>query len=237
MSVHIEAKKGEIADTILLPGDPLRAKFIAETFLENAVCYNNVRGMLGFTGTYKGKRVSVQGTGMGIPSISIYVNELITEYGVKNLIRVGTAGGIKEDVKIRDLVIAMSCHTDSSLNKIRFNGKDFSPTASFDLLKAAYNVAAEKGFDPKVGTVLTSDTFYNDDKEHWKSWANFGTLAIEMETAGLYTLAAKYNVNALTLLTISDHLITAEETTSEERQNTFTKMIEVALDTAVNIQN
>ena len=235
MSVHIAAEKGQIAETILLPGDPLRAKFIAETFLEDVICYNNVRGMLGFTGTYKGKKISVQGTGMGIPSISIYANELITEYGVKNLMRVGTAGAIQENVKVRDLVLAMSCHTDSSLNKIRFNGKDFSPTASFDLLKTAYTVATEKGFSPKVGSVLTSDSFYNDDKDHWKLWANFGALAIEMETAALYTLAAKYNVNALTLLTISDHLITAEETTSEERQNTFTKMMEVALDTAITL--
>lgn len=235
MSVHIEAKQGQIAETILLPGDPLRAKFIAETFLEDVICYNNVRGMLGYTGTYKGKRISVQGTGMGIPSISIYVNELITEYGVKNLMRVGTAGGIQEDVKVRDLVIAMSCHTDSSMNKIRFSGKDFAPTASFNLLKTAYDVATEKGFEPKVGSVLTSDTFYHDDREHWKLWAKFGALAIEMETAALYTLAAKYNVNALTLLTISDHLITAEETTAEERQNTFTKMMEVALDTAIQL--
>ena len=217
MSVHIEAKQGQIAETILLPGDPLRAKFIAETFLDDVICYNNVRGMLGFTGTYKGKRISVQGTGMGIPSISIYVNELINEYGVKNLIRVGTAGGIQENVKVRDLVIAMSCHTDSSINKIRFNGKDFAPTASFNLLKTAYNVACEKGFEPKVGSVLTSDSFYND------------------ETAALYTLAAKYKVNALTLLTISDHLISAEETTAQERQNTFTKMMEVALDTAIQL--
>lgn len=235
MSVHIEAKQGQIAETILLPGDPLRAKFIAETFLDDVICYNNIRGMLGFTGTYKGKRISVQGTGMGIPSISIYVNELINEYGVKNLIRVGTAGGIQENVKVRDLVIAMSCHTDSSINKIRFNGKDFAPTASFNLLKTAYNVACEKGFEPKVGSVLTSDSFYNDDKEHWKLWANFGALAIEMETAALYTLAAKYKVNALTLLTISDHLISAEETTAQERQNTFTKMMEVALDTAIQL--
>ena len=235
MSVHIAAEKGQIAETILLPGDPLRAKFIAETFLEDVICYNNVRGMLGFTGTYKGKRISVQGTGMGIPSISIYVNELITEYGVKNLMRVGTAGSIQEDVKVRDLVLAMSCHTDSSMNKIRFNGKDFSPTASFNLLKTAYDIATEKGFSPKVGSVLTSDSFYNDDKDHWKLWAKFGALAIEMETAALYTLAAKYNVNALTLLTISDHLITAEETSSEERQNTFTKMMEVALDTAISL--
>ncbi len=235
MSIHIEAKQGQIADTVILPGDPLRAKFIADTFLEDVICYNNVRGMLGFTGTYKGKRISVQGTGMGIPSISIYVNELITEYGVKNLMRVGTAGGIQEKVKVRDIVLAMSTHTDSAINKIRFNGQDFSPTASFDLLKTAYDTSINKGITPHVGTVLTSDTFYNDDPNSFKKWAKFGALAIEMETAALYTLAAKYSVNALTLLTISDHLITGELTSSEERQTTFTAMMEIALETALKL--
>lgn len=235
MSVHIGAEKGQIAETILLPGDPLRAKFIAETFLENPICYNNVRGMLGYTGTYKGKKISVQGTGMGVPSISIYVNELISEYGVKNLMRVGTAGGIQESVKVRDIVLAMSSHTDSAINKIRFNGMDFAPSASFKLLKTAYDVALELDIDPKVGSILTADSFYNDNKEAWKLWSKFGTLAIEMETTALYTLAAKYGVNALTLLTISDHLITGEETTSEERQTTFTKMMEIALETAIRL--
>lgn len=235
MSIHIEAKQGQIADTVILPGDPLRAKFIADTFLENVICYNNVRGMLGFTGTYKGKRISVQGTGMGIPSISIYVNELITEYGVKNLMRVGTAGGVQEKVKVRDIVLAMSAHTDSAINKIRFNGQDFAPTASFDLLKIAYDTSINKGITPHVGTVLTSDTFYNDDPNSFKKWANFGALAIEMETAALYTLAAKYSVNALTLLTISDHLISGELTSSEERQTTFTAMMEIALETALKL--
>lgn len=235
MSIHIEAKQGQIADTVILPGDPLRAKFIADTFLEDVICYNNVRGMLGFTGTYKGKRISVQGTGMGIPSISIYVNELITEYGVKNLMRVGTAGGIQEKVKVRDIVLAMSAHTDSAINKIRFNGQDFAPTASFDLLKIAYDTSTNKGITPHVGTVLTSDTFYNDDPNSFKKWANFGALAIEMETAALYTLAAKYSVNALTLLTISDHLISGELTSSEERQTTFTAMMEIALETALKL--
>lgn len=235
MSIHIEAKQGQIADTVILPGDPLRAKFIADTFLEDVICYNNVRGMLGFTGTYKGKRISVQGTGMGIPSISIYVNELITEYGVKNLMRVGTAGGIQEKVKVRDIVLAMSTHTDSAINKIRFNGQDFSPTASFNLLKTAYDTSINKGITPHVGTVLTSDTFYNDDPNSFKKWAKFGALAIEMETAALYTLAAKYSVNALTLLTISDHLITGELTSSEERQTTFTAMMEIALETALKL--
>lgn len=235
MSIHIEAKQGQIADTVILPGDPLRAKFIADTFLEDVICYNNVRGMLGFTGTYKGKRISVQGTGMGIPSISIYVNELITEYGVKNLMRVGTAGGIQEKVKVRDIVLAMSAHTDSAINKIRFNGQDFAPTASFDLLKIAYDTSTNKGITPHVGTILTSDTFYNDDPNSFKKWASFGALAIEMETAALYTLAAKYSVNALTLLTISDHLITGELTSSEERQTTFTAMMEIALETALKL--
>ena len=235
MSVHIEAKKGEIAETILLPGDPLRAKFIAETFLENVICYNNVRGMLGFTGTYKGKRISVQGTGMGLPSLSIYVNELIREYDVKNLIRVGTAGGLTTDVKVRDLVLAMTSHTDSAMNKLRFKGCDFAPCAPFDLLKKAYDNAVANNFVPKVGSVFSADSFYNDDADAWKRWASFGTLAVEMETSGLYTLASKYGVNALTILTISDHLVTGEETSSEERQSTFLDMMKVALETAIQL--
>ena len=235
MSIHLNAKNGEIAETVLLPGDPLRAKFIAENFLENAICYNEVRGMYGFTGTYKGKKISVQGTGMGIPSISIYVNELINDYNVKNLIRIGTAGSLKEDVKVRDLVIAMSACTDSNINKIRFDGRDFAPTASFDLLKEAYDSATSKSITPKVASVFTSDTFYHDNPESWKLWAKFGCVAVEMETAGLYTLAAKYGVNALSILTISDHLVTGELTSSEERQKTFTKMMEIALDATLNL--
>lgn len=231
MSIHINAKENAIAESILLPGDPLRAKFIAENFLEDVTCYNEVRGMLGFTGTYKGKRVSVQGTGMGIPSISIYVNELIQSYGVKNLIRVGTCGGYTEKVKVRDLIIAMSASTDSNINKIRFRGRDYAPTASFKLLHKAYDIAIKKGFDPKVGNVFSSDTFYGDDPDDWKLWAKFGCLAVEMEAAALYTTAAKFGVDALALLTVSDHFITGELTTAEERQTTFTNMIEVALET------
>lgn len=231
MSVHIGAKKGEIAESILLPGDPLRAKFIAENFLENPVCYNTVRGMLGYTGTYNGKRISVQGTGMGLPSISIYVNELISEYGVKNLIRVGTAGALQTDVKVRDMVIAMSSCTNSAINKLIFKGMDFAPTASFELLNKAYQEAKSLNIDPKVGNILSSDTFYDADKEIWKKWAEYGVLAIEMETSALYTLAAKNKVNALTILTISDHIATGEETTAEERQTTFTDMMKVALNT------
>ena len=232
---HIGANKGDIAETILLPGDPLRAKYIAETFLEDAVQYNNVRGMLGFTGTYKGKRVSVQGTGMGIPSIGIYTHELITEYGVKNLIRVGTAGSMQKNVKIRDVVIAMSASTDSAINKLRFNGADYAPTASAELMFKAYEAGKAKGLNMKAGNVLTSDTFYGDDFEAWKKWAKFGVLCVEMETAQLYTTAAKFGVNALTLLTISDSLVTGEATSAEERQITFNDMIEVALESVLNI--
>jgi purine-nucleoside phosphorylase len=232
MSIHIAAKPGEIAEAILLPGDPLRAKFIAETYLENPVRYNDIRNMFGYTGTYKGKRVSVQGTGMGIPSTSIYVNELFRDYGVKRALRNGTAGSIRADVKLRDLVIAMSACTDSSANKIRFGGKDYAPTASFNLLKTAYDAACALGFKPVVGPVVSSDMFYTEDPDEWKLWAKFGCIAVEMECAELYTLAAKYCREALTILTVSDSLITREATSAGERQKTFTRMIEVALETA-----
>ncbi|MDP4089383.1 MAG: purine-nucleoside phosphorylase [Bacillota bacterium] len=235
MSVHIGAKEGQIAESILLPGDPLRAKFIAETFLQNAECYNEIRGMYGFTGTYKGKRVSVQGTGMGMPSISIYVNELIQFYGVKNLIRVGTCGSYREDVKVRDVILAMSASTDSNINKLRFHGMDYAATASFKLLKKAYDVSVEKGINPKVGSILSSDTFYGDEPDSWKIWPKFGVMAVEMEAAALYTLAAKFGVDALGIMTVSDHLVTGELTTAEERQTTFTNMIEIALDTIVSL--
>lgn len=233
MSVHIGAKQGEIAESILLPGDPLRAKYIAENFLEDVTCYNNVRGMLGFTGTYKGKRVSVQGTGMGIPSISIYVNELIQSYGVKNLIRVGTCGAIQKDVKVRDVIIAMTTCTDSNMNRLTFPGFDFAPCANFDLLKKAYDAGTEKGLQVRVGNVLTADVFYRESMDMVKKLGDYGVLAVEMETTALYTLAAKYGVNALSVLTVSDHIFTGEETTAEERQTTFNEMIEIALDAAI----
>jgi purine-nucleoside phosphorylase len=232
MSIHIGAKEGDIASTVLLPGDPLRAKYIAENFLTDAVCYNEVRGMYGYTGTYKEKRVSIQGTGMGVPSISIYLNELIANYKAKNLIRIGSCGSMQADIKIRDVILAMSASTDSHINKIRFHGMDYAPTANFDLLKKAYDIALEKDISVKVGNVLTTDTFYNDDPNSWKHWANYGILAVEMETAVLYTLAAKFKVNALSILTVSDSLVTREETTSEERQKTFNQMVEVALELA-----
>jgi purine-nucleoside phosphorylase len=234
MSLHIGAKNGEIAESVLLPGDPLRAKFVAENFLKDAVQYTGVRNMLGFTGTYKGKKVSVQGTGMGIPSASIYINELFNDYGVKRAIRIGTAGSINKDVKIRDLVLAMSAGTDSNANHVRFGGKNYAPTASFNLLKTAWEIAVSKNWQPNVGSVVSADMFYNENPEDWKIWSKFGCLAVEMDCAELYTLAAKYGREALGILTISDSLITGELTTVEERQTTFTRMMEVALETAIN---
>lgn len=230
MSIHIGAKEGDIANTVLLPGDPLRAQYVAENFLTNPTCYNEVRGMYGYTGTYKGKRISVQGTGMGIPSISIYANELISSYHVKNLIRIGSCGSMQPDIKIRDVLLVMSASTDSNINKIRFNDMDYAPTANFNLLKKAYDIALKKDIKVKVGSVLTTDTFYHDDPDSWRHWAKYGVLAVEMETAALYTLAAKYKVNALSILTASDSLVTREETTSEERQKTFNQMLEIALE-------
>ena len=229
MSVHIEAKKGEVAETILLPGDPLRAKWIAETFVDNPVCFNKIRGMLGFTGTYKGKPVSVMGTGMGVPSISIYAHELITEYGVKNLIRVGSAGSYQAHIKIRDIVLAMAASSNSGINELRFGGADFAPTADFELFEKAVNAARKKKIEIKAGNIFTSDEFYADDFESYKKWSKFGVLCVEMESAGLYTIAAKHKVKALSILTISDSLVTGERTTSSERETTFKEMIEIAL--------
>lgn len=233
MSVHIEAKEGQIAETVLLPGDPLRAKYIAETFLTDVEQYNRVRNMFGYTGTYKGRRVSVQGTGMGIPSMMIYAEELITGYNVKNLIRVGTAGGMQKDVKVRDVILAQGATTDSAVVKNTFDNQvQFAPIADFDLLRTAYEIAVEKGMKVRVGNILSADRFYNAELDK-KKLADYGVLATEMEAAGLYTLAAKYNRRALAILTISDHLITGEETSSDEREKTFNDMMIVALETAL----
>jgi purine-nucleoside phosphorylase len=231
MSVHIGAKEGQIAEAILLPGDPLRAKYIAETFLKNAVCYNEVRGMLGYTGLYNGKKVSVQGTGMGQPSISIYANELFRDYNVQKAIRIGTCGAIHSSTKIKDVIIAMSACTDSQINTFRFKGRGYAPAADFSLLKKAWDVAESRGITPLVGPITSSDNFYDED-QMWKLWAEYGVLGIEMEAAELYTLAAKYGRKALAILTVSDHIVTGEATTAEERQLTFNTMIEVALETA-----
>ncbi|MDA3813695.1 MAG: purine-nucleoside phosphorylase [Candidatus Cloacimonetes bacterium] len=231
MSLHIEAKKGEIAETILLPGDPLRAKFVAENYLEDAVCYNKVRNIFGYTGTYKGKKISVQGTGMGIPSMSIYVTELIKDYGVKNLIRIGSCGAIKSEINLRDIILAEGASTDSQTNKLVFGGADFAAIANFELLLKAYNIIKEKKMQVHVGNVLSSDIFYSDDPNFWKIWAKYGILGIDMEATALYSIAAKYGVNALTILTVSDQIVRGEATTSEERETGFSKMIEIALET------
>lgn len=227
MSLHINANKGDIAETVLLPGDPLRAKWIAETFLKDAVCYNEVRGMLGYTGLYKGRRISVQGSGMGIPSAMIYFHELINEYRVKNLIRVGSAGAYRPDIKVRDIVIAMAASTTSGIND-HFNGH-FAPAADFELLMKAVSYAEEKGFPIKVGNVLSTDQFYEVELNSFQKWAEYGVLCAEMEAAGLYTIAAKNKVRALTILTISDSLVTDEQCTFEERESSFAKMVEIAL--------
>jgi purine-nucleoside phosphorylase len=230
VSIHIGAKQSQIAPTILLPGDPLRAKHIAESMLEDVILFNQVRGMLGYTGRYGDKRVSVMGTGMGIPSLSIYVNELISEYQAKTLIRVGTCGAFQPDLKIGDIVLAMTASTDSQVNKLRFRGMDYAPAASFELLLKAYQVAQERGIDVSVGGMLSGDTFYNDDPDWWKIWADYGTLVVEMETNALYTLAAKFKVEALSILTVSDSLVNGEEATAEQREKGFTQMAEIALE-------
>ena len=230
MSIHIGAKQGQIAPTVLLPGDPLRAKYIAETMLEDAVCYNEVRGMLGFTGRYQGKRVSVMGSGMGIPSLSIYVHELVAEYHVKTLIRVGTCGALQPDLGVGDIVLAMTASTDSQTNKLRFKGTDYAPAASFELLWRAYQVARELGTDVHVGGVFSADTFYYDDPNWWKLWGEYGALVCEMETNALYTLAAKFKVDALSILTVSDSLVTGEESTAQQRERDFPQMAKIALE-------
>ncbi len=227
---HIEANKGDIAEFVLLPGDPLRAKFIAETYLEDVKQYNTVRGMLGFTGTYKGKRVSVQGTGMGMPSAGIYIHELIHEYGCKKLVRVGSCGGIGRNVKLRDVIIGISACTNSKMVERRFFGHTYAPTACFELAYNAYNKAKEMGVNVHVGPLLSSDMFYDDTGEDIMRWAEYGVLGVEMEAAELLTQAKKNDVQALCICTVSDMITTGEVTTSQERQETFTQMMEIALE-------
>ncbi|MGB4204888.1 MAG: purine-nucleoside phosphorylase [Bacteroidales bacterium] len=231
MSVHIAAKPGEIAPFVLLPGDPLRARFIAENILENARCYSEIRGMYGFTGTYKNKPVSVQGTGMGIPSISIYAHELICDYNVQTLVRIGTCGGFPDDMKVRDIVIAQGASTDSAINKLKFNGMDFAPLADAELLLKAYQIAKNTSIRFHIGNVLTSDIFYyDDDPEPYKLWQTYNIIAVEMEAAALYTLAARFRRKALAILTVSNHMITNEEIPAIDREKTFTDMVKLALE-------
>ena len=229
MSSHLDAEKGQIAETVLLPGDPLRAKWIAESFFEEAFCYSEVRGMLGYTGKYNGKRVSVQGSGMGIPSALIYIHELIHDYGVKEIIRVGTAGSYQPHIKIRDLVLAMSASTSSAINNTSFDQQSFAPTADFELFKRAIKYAEENQIEVKAGNILSEDKFYNDDPDRYKLWAGYGVLCAEMESAGLYTLAARNQVKALSILTISDSKVTGEHCSHEERERDFEQMVHMAL--------
>lgn len=229
MSIHISAKPGEIAKTVLMPGDPLRAKWIADNFLDNAVMYSSVRNMYGFTGTYKGKTLSVQGHGMGMPSMSIYTHELFNDYGVETAIRVGTCGGLK-GVKIRDVIIAMTASTDSNINR-KATGIDFAPHADFALLEKAVQVARHKGIAHHVGGVATVDSFY-EEANMATMLESYGVIAVEMETSALYTLAARFNRRALSLLTVSDMLAGGEIATSEERESGFKSMIEIALEVA-----
>lgn len=226
---HINAPAGAFADTVLMPGDPLRAKHIAETFLTDAVCVNTVRNMFGYTGTYKGKPVSVLGSGMGVPSMSIYATELVKFYGVKNIIRIGSCGGLPLDVKVRDVVIGMGASTDSNVNRNRLAGMDFAAIASFELLEKAVAAARAKNINVRVGNVFTSDLFYNPSETLFDTLEKYGVLAVEMEAAGLYGVAAEYGINALAIFTVSDHIRTGEALSAELRQNSFNEMVEVAL--------
>ncbi|MBW7573800.1 purine-nucleoside phosphorylase [Caproiciproducens faecalis] len=229
---HNGAKEGEIAKTVLMPGDPLRAKFIAETYLTDTVCFNTVRNMLGYTGTYKGKRVSVMGGGMGMPSVGIYTYELFNFYGVENIIRIGSAGGIADSVHVRDVVVGMGACTDSNYASQYHLPGTFAPIASYDLLRRAVTSAEKLGVHTMVGNVLSSDVFYGDDENALASWKKMGVLAVEMEAAALYMNAARANKNALCLLTISDCPFTGESLSAQERQTGFTQMMEIALDIA-----
>ena len=228
-SLHIGAEPGQIARTVLLPGDPLRARHIAETFFEDVICYNQVRGMLGYTGTYQGKRVSVQGTGMGIPSAGIYVHELIAEHGVTTVMRVGTCGGLQADMSLGDVLLITAGSTDSAFIKMRFGNVTYAPAADFHLLRSAYDAAGELGIPVRVGTVLSTDTFYHDDETYWHKPAEYGVLAVEMETAGMYTIASKFGARALSIITVSDVIPTGQVATPLQRQTAYTDMTRIAL--------
>src|SRR4051794_28058240 len=233
MSTHIGAEPGQIAPTVLLPGDPLRAKWIAENFLEGAECYSEVRGMYGFTGTWQGHQVSVQGSGMGQPSMAIYVNELFSEYDVQRIVRVGSCGALTEALALRDVVIAQAACTDSSMNRLRFHGLDYSPIADFGLLRAAADAAdARSDINAHVGLIFSGDTFYNPREELMDPMVTHGVVAVEMEASGLYTLAASYGRKALAICTVSDHIVTGEAASAQDRQESFAAMVEIALTAA-----
>ncbi|MBG0560900.1 purine-nucleoside phosphorylase [Actinoplanes aureus] len=234
MSVHIGGKPGDIAERVLLPGDPMRAKWIAETFLEDAVCYTQVRGMLGFTGTWKGERVSVQGSGMGMPSASIYTHELINEYGVQSVIRIGSCGALAMDLNLGDVIAAIGSATDSNMNRTRFDGLvDYAPVADFGLLRTAVETAEAQGVPMRVGPILAADAFYTDRPDLYDALADYGVLAVEMESAAIYTIAARYRAKALTILTVSDHIKRGEAMDSAQREQGFSNMVRIGLDTAI----
>lgn len=233
MSTHIGAGPGDVAPTVLLPGDPLRARWIAEHHLQDARCYSEVRGMYGYTGTWRGHPVSVQGSGMGQPSMSIYVHELLTEYAVQTIVRVGSCGALTERVGLRDVVLASGACTDSSMNRLRFHGLDYAPVADFGLLRAAYDAARRRpGVTTHVGLIHSADSFYSPRPELTETLVAHGVLAVEMEASALYTLAAAHGRRALAVCTVSDHVVTGEETTAQERQETFGDMVEIALEAA-----
>lgn len=234
MSTHIlAASQNDIAESVLLPGDPLRAKFIAENYLDNPRCYSQIRNMLGFTGTYKGVPVSVQGTGMGMPSMGIYSWELINEYNCQNLIRVGTAGAFHEELHIGDIVVAMAASTDSNyVHTFDLNGS-YAPAASYELLIKLYEAGKDAGIEFKAGNVVSCDVFYERNPLWWKKWSDLGVLGVEMEAAALYMNAAYAGVRALAVMTISDHFVTGEKATAEEREKSFTDMMELALEAAI----
>ena len=234
MSTHIGAQPDDIAPTVLLPGDPLRAKWIAETFLDDAPCYSEVRGMYGFTGSWNGRPVSVQGSGMGQPSMAIYVNELFTDYDVQSIVRVGSCGAVTDRVAVRDIIIASGACTDSSMNRIAFHGIDYAPVADFGLLRGAVEAAEARDGSPfHVGLIFSSDSFYPARPELLGEMVKYGVLGVEMEASGLYTLAAKHGRRALAICTVSDHIVTGEETTSQEREQTFGEMVDIALTAAL----
>jgi purine-nucleoside phosphorylase len=233
VSTHIGASPGDIAPVVLMPGDPLRAKWIAETFLDDPRCYTEVRGMLGFTGTWHGTPVSVQGSGMGQPSLAIYAQELFREYDVRSIVRVGSCGALVESLAVRDIVIASGACTDSSMNRVTFDGLDYAPVADFGLLRAAVEAAEHRGTDVRVGLVFSSDSFYASRPELTRRMVDYGVLAIEMEASALYTIAAQHGRRALAVCTVSDHIVTGEQTSAAEREQTFGEMVEIALAAAL----
>lgn len=237
MSTHIAAEPGQIAPIVLFPGDPLRAKWIAETFLDDAELYSETRGMLGYTGTWERHRVSVQGSGMGQPSMAIYANELFDSYGVETIVRVGSCGALTEKLAVRDIVIANGACTDSGINRVRFHGLDYAPVADFGLLRAAVEASESEAIDSAVhvGLLFSSDQFYSTRPELTEPFVKHGVLGVEMEAAGLYTLAAYHERRALAICTVSDHIVTGEETTAQEREQTFGDMIRIALRAATSV--